>query len=262
MSASSFQNALALLIRRPDDHRGEAWPEYAAAFRLTPLEMRQLQELAADPAVAKFGRIMRGGRYESLKRQVKLLGHFLPDALIKELVEEHFEPGAAQVSAHTYPADFMAFLRDDPKMRARLSDAGPPFIADLVAFEHAQLLFRRQLMDTTAPLPGPTMLRHRCFQLLALGHDIPGMLREASDGRELSDVTPVARAVKILLLGDLAVPTCRTFEIDMTVWTFLADQERASRDGIAATGPLPAQWADLVAIGLLKQPPQHNSETP
>lgn len=244
MSAAELQRAIARLIRRPEDFRKADYESFAATFNLNAQERRQLDALKVDPKVVKYGRIMRGARWEGIVRRLKILPEFIDRDLLEEIAYTAFEATAETVRAQYFPIRFLEFLRDDLRARTRLQRAAPPFIFDLVHYEHAQMLFHRQALDT-ALLPEGRRLAHRCFVVQKFEYDV---LASIVSGHPRKN-PPTQRPCQVLFLGSLAIPRFRTFEIDAATAAFLED---------GAAGPdLPQSYDELVSIGLCRKASSH-----
>ena len=261
MSAVEFQKALALLIRLPEDNRGSNVNQFLSDFDLSEKENEQLVKLAADYNLQKFGRIMRGSRWDGLKRQMKIIHHFINERVLEDLCLKVFEPHAAQHTVRYYPVEFTKFLMTDEKARGIVAKNGPAFIFDMIKYEHAQLQFRRQVFDSTCPLPGDTLLNHRCFRIVHLGYDIPQLLRKLStfNANNAQDVVADKRDIHLLMLGDLEIPKFKTFELDHTTATFLERLLSLYEAGqpLPADLELPESYSDLVEAELCKPITKH-----
>jgi hypothetical protein len=252
MSIASFQNALALLIRLPEANRSEGTTEtFLASFELSQTEIGQLRALASDPLVQKFGRIMRGARFEGLVRQLKILGKLLPHELIERIDQLDFEPTAAKTTARFYPLSFCEWLLETPKALAAIENVLGEITRDIVKYEHAQLLFRRQVLDRNVPTPGTSLLKHLCFQIIRTEFDVAEFLKSRNLSRH-SEQQP------ILFIGELEVPDFRTFAINETMAQALEKLRTAFPFTPDLTADEMTSLQELVAVKLIKTPEEYN----
>jgi hypothetical protein len=251
MSLPAFQEALALLIRLPEANRvGDASEMFLSGFDLTQTELSQLRSLMKDPNVQKFGRIMRGARFEGLVRQLKILGKLLPQDLIERMCQLDFEPVAAKFTARYYPIMFCEWLLANPTMLAKFSNILGTMTEDLVRYEHAQLLFRRQVLDRNTPTPGTTLLRHLCFHVIRTQFDVAEYLKSRT---QVAHTTPQP----ILFIGDLQTPDFRVFAITEVMATALEKLRGAFPFTPDLTEAEMTAINELVPVKLIKTPEEY-----
>ncbi|MEZ4741660.1 MAG: hypothetical protein R3B45_04310 [Bdellovibrionota bacterium] len=250
MSHNHFQHALAMLIRLPEKNRGEKLQEFLENFDLSDSEYRQLQSLSTDSRPAKFGRIMRDGRWGDLFGQLKIISHFIDNTLLKEIWQEYFEPFYVKTRARYAAIEFLDFMINNTNLLGNQ----PAYTQDLLRFEQAQIKFRKGVFDLTSPLSGDTLLNHQCYTTLSLDWDIPKLMMKMSQTAPSAELQIKSRKLILLLLGDLDIPSCRYFEIDPSTNQFLIEAKNAYDAGKTYNNIqlIEKSYQDLVDLRILK----------
>lgn len=248
MSLAETQAALALLIRLPEQHRGEDLEPFLGRFDLSSSERDQIRSLARDNRVVKYGRSMRGVRLQQVERRLRLVKRYLSLEAIHYLYRGPFESSATLVPSDRLDLAFLQFLLVDPEAQRVLREAAPPFITDVIKLDLAQARLRREITRERCPAPETSRLVHHAFLIIDLNHDVPGVLQRLSQQEKDASIVPDERTIKVLLVAREGPPGCRMFEIDTAVQEYLS-AEREGRQGIA----LPRESCDeLVRTGILR----------
>lgn len=249
MSLRHMQRAISLLIRLPEDNRGREVTNFIKDFDLTPNEKQQVLALARDPNVVKYGRSMRGVRFEGIQAQLRLLPKFFPNDLLEYTINEYFEEIATQVRFHELAPRYLEFLLNNADVDLFLTDKVPPFFFDLVRFEREQMKFRYEVRIEKCPSKVWSRVRHFAFSVFSLEYDVLGYLQALMNGTELAEsegLSPEPRPNHILMVAKPDSPGCRYFEIDSESKHFL----EAELAGI--TQSVPASYSQLLAMDLMK----------
>lgn len=242
MSLRSLQATMAMLVRLPDHNREEALSGFLLGFDLTDQEREIATGLAEDPKVSKYGRSMRGVRWEKIAKAIPLSERYIDTDTLEEIHWDLYEPVAALTPFHELGVGFLDFLLRDPRAHELLKDRAAPFIFDLLKFERAQFEIAVRRRESPPSVPEGSRLAHGRFVTVELDHDIPAFLQRLDS--EESNAVPERKRLIVLFLG--TEMGWRNFEIDATVRDFLSAE--LAGEAVAC----PASYAELAAIGLCK----------
>jgi hypothetical protein len=240
-----MQEAVSLLIRLPDHNRENeaALDGFVRQFDLTTEEKSKVLALAQDHNLAKYGRSMRGVRWEKIQHAMPLADRFIDSEALDYLRERLWEPKATKLRFQQISIDFLEFLLTDSEARQILVERAAPFVFDLVKFERAKLGLYLKAAEASAPTG---LLAHDSFTLLHLEYDVLAVVAATTEGHFHAD--PEQREVRLLMLLPPGSEKVRFFEIDEETESFLEGQRHAPRE----TEAFPASYATLVDIGLCK----------
>lgn len=249
MSLLDMQRAVALLIRLPEDNRGEKLEGFLSRFKLNSIEQSQIRKLAKDRMVVKFGYSMLGVRFETISKQIKLAHNYLPPTLLETLFRTYFEPKQINVPQWRLSRKFFEFLLVDPDAIRVLEKEGPPFIFDILRFERAQLIVWWKFREP--PLLDPkSSLIHNAFEFVDLEYDILDLLNRVT-GEEKAPAEmpfPEKRRVKVLTVPQEAKKECRFFEVDEGLQQFLESEAQIPVGNV----PKVEGFETLVSLGLCR----------
>lgn len=249
MSLSAMQSAAAKLIREPERYQGERLDEFLRRFKFSPREELQLRKAAVDRFVTKYAYSMRGVRWETIAKQIKLSKSYISAEKLLFIFTEFFEPKTVNAHMWDLPRFYFDFVLTDKDARRTLGESAPPFIFDMMKFERAQWRVWSKVRERRA-IPDRSDLLCVAFEFVDLEYDILDLINRLTGDESLGKAPePVARKVKILLLPQNTTKDCRYFEVNEDLQQFL---ERQLVGGESQADPLPHYYDDLVNIGLCK----------
>jgi hypothetical protein len=215
------------------------------------------QRIAADPNVIKYGRSMRGVRWETVSGQFRASRNYIAPEGLEDIYQFLFEPTATRMGFQALGPAFFDFLdisfsRDDEAGKI-LRECAAPFARDLLRFERAQMRFRPSAGWPS--VPSGSRLVHSRFCLIDLEYDVPAFLLKMSEvGAEaMAEAAPELRPMTVLFLPREDEPgTCRYFEIDRALGASISACLNGELTGLSGTG-LPTYYADLVGLGICRE---------
>ena len=251
MSQEQFQNALALLIRCPDDHRMDEFPEFINKFTLTDRERRQLKDLASQRAVTKYGWSMQGVRVENAIKKIGLLHHFVANETL-EWCWKKFEPHGIYKKSRFITPWYMRFMYENEECRKAIVAGGPDFVLDILLYEIAQHSIRFDGFDPV--VNEGSLLKDTGFVVTKMSHDIGAFINKMTRSQTpIDSLRPEKREVYCLFVKDQETEY-RLFEIEKETYLFLHSQKQYAegKTNQLNSSSIPSSYEDLVSLGIVE----------
>lgn len=247
MSAQNFQTVMANLIRFPTTSLSKI-RENLGHVELTEKEERQLEKMATDPLVRKFGYKMSLCRRRDATEVMKLSIDFIEPEILDQMYYRYFEPTRKSTDLTMLGVQFLQFALSSPECLALLKDA-PPFVLDLMKYDLAKAAVLRTVVKTDGSNLKPgSLLYIDAFDTIEIGYDAPA-LDQMKQQDPKSKKKPKERKLVVLFMRAPLAPYYRMFQIDEEVAAFLKAQKE---DPASWTSPLPKPYAAMAKVGLVK----------
>jgi hypothetical protein len=248
MSAANFQIVLAQLIRFPDESL-EGIEQRLEQLELSSRERRQLDRMAGDPLVRKFGYKMQFCRQRDATEVMRLSKAFIDQKTLDTMYQQYFEPTRVTSDLAMLGVQFLEFALTDARCRDLVAER-EPFLKDLMIYDHARAFIVRQVMNLEGELlSSVSRLSHTAFIIKDFLYDVPTIDRlKVSDPS--SRVAPQQKPMKLIFLRCEQPPYFRIFQIDELIERFLELQRRAPEKW---EGPLPPAYPSMVSVGLCRK---------
>ena len=198
MSALNFQNVMAHLIRFPEQPLDAVesklnFPELSAE------EKAQLEKMATDPLVRKFGRKMSYCRRRDATQILRLARDFIPEEVLDRMFYERFERSGTTTDLVMVGVQFVDFLLADSDCSRHLDEC-PPFTRDVLRYEGTKAYIVRQVIKNDDPtLPDDTLLRHKAYRIIDIEYDVPSI--DMQKQKDLKAVkSPEPKEMKLIFM--------------------------------------------------------------